>query len=204
MSLARQTLFPTFGTVPGSKRAFSSALFQTLAAESNRWVRKRSVASMSRSPAVRVGVIQGERTLFISLHDRPALAILPGRPQGEVLYFGRRFTAFQRGYLTFCYDWLQYDEQTVIGVRFDIHDLGLDDLKAVLLPSPFASVGKNDVIELFFSEERQYDEELSHGQEVLLSRLARSPDGIFGLQFDATDLADETRLLTAQADSDRT
>jgi hypothetical protein len=155
---------------------------------------------MSRSSAIRVGETQGERTLFIALHSKPALAILPGRPQDEVVHFERRFTPFKRGYLTFCYDWLQTDEQTVIGVRFDICDLGLDDLKKVSLASSFASVGKNDVIEFFFSEVRPYDEELSHGQEVLLSRLVRSPDGLFGLQFDATDLNDDAQILTIKAD----
>jgi hypothetical protein len=85
------------------------------------------------------------------------------------------------------YDWLRSPHGRVLGVRYCLQDyteflLGYTEKLAYVLAKP------SHYIEVYFSDEREFDPRVSDDQDFLYSAIFRSSDGSYAIAFGAEDL----------------
>jgi hypothetical protein len=131
-------------------------------------------------------VLMKQLLVIVLALDKPRLLLTPDDMT--------RITFRQKDYIdlgieTFYgfYDWLRTAERVVIGVRID---LSANELRSILLDiknlNYVSLIQNSNTIEIFFTDKKNYDPELSADQDLLDNRLYMSDDGIYALSFDPT------------------
>ncbi len=124
--------------------------------------------------------------LIIVLDElKPAFVLSPD--ETDIFYLGgREFKDTGIRTIVGFYDWLRTDEKEVIGVRLTIFDEELDYLVPELArPNYVQEIIDSVGVEIFFTDERQYNPDYSDDQDFMDNRIYQSADGGLAISFDA-------------------
>ena len=123
--------------------------------------------------------------LIVVLDDlKPGLVLLPDN-QDTVVWNGRELKDTGIRTLVGFFDWLRTDDELVIGVRLTIFDDELDYLVPEFARPAYVHQPDSVIVEIFFTEERQFNPELSNDQDFLDNWIYLSTDGLYAISFDA-------------------
>jgi len=123
--------------------------------------------------------------LIVVLDDlKPGLVLLPDN-QDTVVWNGRELKDTGIRTLVGFFDWLRTDDELVIGVRLTIFDDELDYLVPEFARPAYVHQPDSVIVEIFFTEERQFNPELSNDQDFLDNWIYLSTDGLCAISFDA-------------------
>lgn len=126
-----------------------------------------------------------EFLIVILDHSKPGLVIAPCN-QDEFVWSGRKLIDTGIRTIVGFFDWLRTDENEVIGVRLTILDEELDYLVPELArPDYVEELPRSVGIEIFFSEERNYNDRNSDDQDFMDNWIYRSDDGTYAISFNA-------------------
>ena len=115
--------------------------------------------------------------------DRPCLKLFP--EDDDVIALGERvFRDLHIDKFFGHYDWLRTNNGLVIGVRMSFLTNEFDDLLLQIKKLRYVSLPGSDILEVFFTDGREYDPDISDDQDLLDNRLFRSSDGTYAITFD--------------------
>jgi len=135
------------------------------------------------------------------LRSRLALAESPTWPLKEFTLNGKKFHDTRLGEWTGFYDWLRDSNGGLLGVRYWLSE-GTELLEEHARVLTYTKVDPSRHIEVYFSERKDFDANLSADQEFLYDPVFRSDDGSYALGFamDGLSESDIRNLENAQAD----
>lgn len=141
-----------------------------------------------RGNGTKTMINQTGRYLLLALRHELECAISERPPGNSVIMGHKAYADLDHGDWLGFYDWLRNSHGHILGVRFwpfeDVEGILLD----VSIANNYITILPNKGLEIFFSQNKNYEARISGDQDFSFSKVYRSRDGYYALAFGMLDL----------------